>query len=264
MIRLGLHHLTACETGPAEFITLASAAGCREVSLFVQPLAAGAGFPLVTAGNRRAVADTLAATGLRLANAECFMLTPTAQVAAFEPALELGAELGARGATALLYDDDTARTEDRLAALCELAAAMELRISVEFMPLAPRWKTMPEAAALVAAVGQPNLALGIDLLHLVRSGGTPDQVAELPPGLVGHAQLCDGASLTVTEDYAEEASADRVTPGRGVFPLREFVRALPSGTPLELEVPQPPERPAAARIEEIVSAAQALLEDAPE
>jgi sugar phosphate isomerase/epimerase len=129
------------------------------------------------------------------------------------------------------------------------------------MPLAPRWKTLHEAVALVTAAGQPNLALGVDLLHLLRSGGTPAEVADLDPALVGHAQLCDGASLAVGEDYVQEASASRLAPGRGVFPVRDFVRALPPGTPLELEVPQPPDRPPRERVMEIVRSAREALED---
>ena len=53
-------------------------------------------------------------------------------------------------------------------------------------------------AGLVARAAHPNLAIGIDILHLVRSGGSPADVAALDRGLIGYAQLCDGESLAVT------------------------------------------------------------------
>ncbi len=78
-------------------------------------------------------------------------------------------------------------------------------------------------------------------------------------GLIVHAQLCNVADLSVTTDYAEEAAGNRLTPGDGVFPLAAFLRALPADIPLELEVPQPPDRPALERVRHIVDATRRLM-----
>ena len=260
MTTLGIHHLAALEVDPVEFVTLASESGCQEVSLFVQAINPKAGYPLVTAENSAAMAERLRATGIRLANIECFMLTPKTDVESFRPALECGAGLGARSATALLYDSDTARISDNLGRLCEMTEDMGLRVGVEFLALAPAWNTLQQVAQLVSKLSRPNLGLGLDLLHLVRSGSDMAEVAALPPGLVAYAQLCDGGDLRVTQDYVEEAAARRLAPGDGCFPIQDFLKALPAGTHIEIEVPQPADRPARARVQHIVESTRRQLQ----
>jgi hypothetical protein len=56
---------------------------------------------------------------------------------------------------------------------------------------------------------------------------------------IRYAQLCD-ASATVpapTAALSEEARYDRLLPGEGGLPLREFIKALPSGIPFGLKAP---------------------------
>ena len=48
-----------------------------------------------------------------------------------------GAELGAQGVGLQLFDDDESRVAANLAALCEQASRLGLRVSVEFMPSQP-------------------------------------------------------------------------------------------------------------------------------
>lgn len=256
---LGVHHLTAIETDPLSFVRIVGESGCREVSLFVRQPGPRSSFPLADRDNRAALAAALGDNGVRLANIESFLMTPATDVAAFEPELELGAELGARGAGVQIFDDDESRVGANLAALCDMASRLGVRVAVEFMPFTPAWKTLPAMAELIARLAHPNLAIGVDALHLVRSGGSPEEITQLPPGVVGYAQLCDGADLTVTADYAGEAVGNRLAPGAGVFPLAAFLQALPAGTPLELEVPQPPDRPPAQRVRDVVSATRRLL-----
>ncbi|MFT5481366.1 MAG: sugar phosphate isomerase/epimerase [Halieaceae bacterium] len=160
----------------------------------------------------------------------------------------------------IVYDADESRAIDSLGALCNVAEPLGLKIAIEFVAVTPAWNTLASAAELVTKIGHRNLALDIDILHLARSGGTPADVAALESRLIAHAQLSDVADLTATADYGEEAAANRVTPGDGVFPLDAFLRALPKGTPLELEVPQPPDRPAIERLRHVVTATRQLLD----
>jgi sugar phosphate isomerase/epimerase len=256
---LGVHHLCAIETDPVSFVAIAAETGCQEVSLFARQPGSRSNFPLLDSGNKQTMAAALRDNGIRLANIESFLMTPVTDVQAFEADLALGADLGARGVGVQLFDDDETRVETNLAALCEQALRLGLKVSVEFMPFTPAWKTLPEMAGLVARLAQPNLTIGIDALHLVRSGGEPTEITKLPPGLVGYAQLCDGANLAVTADYAEEAVGNRLAPGAGVFPLASFLQALPGGTPLELEVPQPPLKPPLERVRDMVGATRRLM-----
>jgi sugar phosphate isomerase/epimerase len=259
MHKLGIHHMTALETDPVTFVSLAAETGCQEVSVFAQSPGSGSRFPLVTRENLAAVRSRLLDTGVSVANIDAFIITPETDVAAFRPALELGAELGARGAVTILYDRDESRVVDTLGGLCEVAETLALKIAFEFMALTPAWNSLRAAAALVESIGRSNLVLDVDVLHLARSGGCPADVGEIEPGLIAHAQLCDVADLTVTADYAAEAAANRLAPGDGVFPLDAFLRALPRGTPLELEVPQPQDRPPLERMQHAVTATRELL-----
>lgn len=255
----GLHHMTALETDPAEFVSLAAAEGCPTVSLFAANPGGATAFPLVDGTNLPAVQQRLRDSGVQVANVDVLMLTPRSGPDDLLAALDIGAELGARAAVALLYDDDIARSVDHMAALCEQAAQRGLRIAFEFTAFTPAWNTLAGALELLDRVDHPALAVGLDVLHLVRSGGSASEVADLPTERIAHAQLCDGNSLVATADYGEEAAANRLAPGRGVFPLAEFLRALPEGTALELEVPQPATVPAAERIAQAMAAARELL-----
>lgn len=258
--KLSIHQLTALEVEPDALVSLAAKTGCQEVSVFTRQPSSRSAFPLVNRDNVGLVTAALRESGVKINNIEAFLITPATEVQAFEPALELGAELGARGLSTQLFDDDEPRLLGNLVALCDMASRLGLKVAIEFMPLTPAWKTLPAAAGLVQRLAHPNLTLGIDILHLVRSGGSPEDVARLAPELVAYAQLCDGADLTVTDDYAEEAVGNRLTPGEGAFPLRALLQALPAGTPLELEIPQPPRRPPLERIQHAVSMTRKLME----
>jgi len=260
MANVGLGQLTAVEVDAVDYVSIAAEAGCRMVSLFVRQPGSQAKFPLTTRDNCDAVKTRLRETGLQVANIECFMLVPNVDIEQFRSALELGADLGARGATALLYDNDEARVLQNLTRLCQIAAEVGLRVNIEFMPLAPLGRNIHDAVALIKKVGAPNLGLCIDLLHLIRSGGTPADVAAIDPALIYCVQLCDSMDLSVTNDYAREAGAERLAPGDGKFPVQAFLKVLPAGALIELEVPQPADRPAAERVKQIVAAAKRQIE----
>lgn len=259
MTRLGIGQFTAIEVAPEEYIGIAAATGCDRVSLLTISPNPQMPLPLVTTDNFASVKAALDAAGICVGNIECCMLTPQCEVESFRPGIALARELDGAGLTAILFDDDEERAVNNLRQLCTLAREYGLRVTIEFMPMAPRWGTIGEAAALIQSVGEPDLGLCVDLLHLVRSGGTPADVAAIPGGLIHYVQLCDGADLSVTADYGIEAGSNRLAPGEGVFPLQAFLQALPAGAALEIEVPQPPERPAAERVREIVEATRRQL-----
>lgn len=262
MTSLGIHHLTAVETDPAEFVSIAAAVGCKRISVFTQTFSPQSGWHLVTRNNIQAFKDRLDSTGVQVTNIECFMITPHTDIESFRSSLELGAQLNARGATALLYDADEARVIDQLSRLCELTAEYGLHTNIEFMPLAPRWKTLSQAVELMHQINQPNLGLGIDLLHMIRSGSPIEDLANLPPEQIHYAQICDSISLDVTEEYANEAGNSRLAPAEGHFPIQRFLQTLPAGTPIELEVPQQQPGSARERVKRIFAAGRRQMETA--
>lgn len=258
-VDLGVNHLMAQEVDPVQFIHIAAEAGADAVSLFVNPMGPDSTFPLVTRENSAAVKNALADNGLRLGNFDPFVLAPSTDVSQFHAALELAGELGAQGVTALLFDADEARVIDNVGRLCELARPYGLTVGIEFMGLTPAWNTLTDVVALIDTVEQGNLGVTLDILHLVRTGGTVAQVAALNPGVIGHVQLCDGAHLDASRDYGVEAASDRLAPGGGVFPLIDFLHALPTGVRLELEVPQASTRPAQERLTDVMRKTRQVL-----
>jgi sugar phosphate isomerase/epimerase len=259
MVNLSVGQFTAIEVDPAEYIAIAASAGCQKVSLLTNSPSPQMQLPLVNRENFERVRKALATTGLTVSNVECFMITPDTNVEDFRQAMALGRDLGAVGATALLFDADEIRVKKKLAQLCAMAGEYGLRTSIEFMPMTPRWHTLAEITALIQEIGHPNLGICIDLLHLVRSGGTPEDVTAIPQELIHYAQLCDSADVRANRDYAVEAGSNRLAPGEGRFPLQAFLQLLPTTATLEIEVPQPQNRPAGERVKAIVDATRRQL-----
>jgi sugar phosphate isomerase/epimerase len=178
----------------------------------------------------------LAAHGLGVVNAEFFLMRPDVDPGTYRPGLALGRELGARNAMTHIFEADPARAADILGNFCTIAAEEDMRVSIEFCQMTPGCKTIHAAKAFVDAVGASNLGFGICPMHLVRSGGTPADIAALDPAILYYGQLNDGHGVHVAEAYFEEVH-DRQLPGDGDFPLREIIAALPAGAPIEFKCP---------------------------
>lgn len=262
MTILSIGQLTALDAGLIEYIELAASAGCQKVSLMVQSAGPDWDWQLATGKNLGELKRKLADTGMGVLNAECFMLVPGVNVEDYRPALELAAELEADGVTVLVYDPDKNQLMENLAKFCELARQEGLRVNIEFMPLGAFCHTLGEAVDMIQELQQSNVGIAIDLLHLIRSGGTPGDIAAAPSGLISYAQICDSEDLTANNNYAAEAATSRLAPGQGKFPIKAFLQALPPGTPIEIEVPQPDDVPVARRVEQIVAATRAELRKA--
>ncbi|GAB4142330.1 MAG: TIM barrel protein [Sphingomonadales bacterium] len=236
MRSLGLHQITAMQAGPLGLAEIAAATGCDEICVFVNAPTDSRAFPMIDAGNQAAMAARLRDTGVRISNIEYFPIKPDTMVEAWRPALELGASLGARLAVTHIHDPEPARAAAKLDALCGLAGSCGLEVGLEFMGLTPGCMTLAQAVDFVTQLGRDNLAIAVDALHLVRSGGTPADVAALPAAYFAYAQICDGHGLGRATDYLPEA-LNRAMPGTGDFPLIELIGALPAATPLDVEVP---------------------------
>ncbi len=135
-----------------------------------------------------------------------------------------------------IFEPDPARAVDLLGAFCDLAAAEELNVAIEFCQMTPGCKTIHQAAWFVEQVAKPNLGFGICPMHLVRSGGTAADIAALDPRILLYGQINDGHGLHVSAAYFEEVH-DRELPGDGDFPLHAILSALPPAVPLEVKIP---------------------------
>lgn len=176
---------------------------------------------------------------LQVHNLECFNLVPDLKVDALQPVLDAGAQLGAREATAIIWGNpDHADALMRYRRLCDIAQDFGIRINIEFMAISSDMATLDQAVRFVREADRSNSGILVDLLHLMRSGGSIDALTALDPALIGYAQLCDAPSERIEERLMDEAGAERLDPGMGGLPVRDFLTMLPSDMVVGLEVPQ--------------------------
>lgn len=265
-----LHQMTAPDLDPVALIRLAGEEGCPLVSLFgfdgasVLPARnAGLGYPAaVTPETKRTVQQALADNGVKIDGIEFFPITAQVDFELYRPALAQARELGAARVVCHLFIEDDALVIDRLGAFCELAAAEGLKVSTEFCPMTPGNPTLARATWLADALGRDNFGIGLDMLHLVRSGGTVAQVAALEPRHFGAVQICDAKGRHAADDYFAEVH-NREVPGEGDLPIREMLDAVPAMLPIEVEVPAAHRLAmgvgSAAHVRDALAAARALV-----
>jgi sugar phosphate isomerase/epimerase len=157
-----------------------------------------------------------------------------------DPVLEAAARLGAASVTVvdmmgpmLSFDECV----EGFAMLCDKAAALGLRVHIEFLP----WGSIPDlmtAWRIIDAVGKPNGGLTVDTWHFFRSGSKLDDLANIPGEKIFTVQIND-APAKATANLMEECMVARLTPGKGDFDLPGFIQALDrsgSQAPIEVEV----------------------------
>jgi sugar phosphate isomerase/epimerase len=257
---LSLDCLTLPDVGPVDLVRIASEAGFGSFSLWVQPPAMY-DVMLATAAMADDIAAAMADHSVALGNLEVFNLNTDEPIAAYEPAIALGARLGAATATAIDFGAPRADMVERLAAFCALCADQGIRAMVEPIAMG-NVRTPQEGVALIRAAGA-DAKLVVDCVHFVRTGCTPDDLRAIAPEYIGHVQLCDGPATIEPDDLGLEATANRLYPGEGDFPLVDILAAIPPSATLGLEVPNVARleqgMPPADRARSALSAARSVL-----
>jgi sugar phosphate isomerase/epimerase len=234
---ISLAPLTVNEAGPLDLIAAAAAGGFDAVDLRVIGPPGVAAVPPITDALAADIRRRLADNGIAAFSATGIWLAPDFAAMQVERALATAASLGASHCLAAGYDSDRSRLTDNFAALCRTAARYRLHIALEFMPYIPL-DNIHNATRLLRESDQPNAGLVIDALHLMRSGGTPADVAAIPREHIAYLQLCDGTRAQPVElALREESLRHRLFPGDGEFPLYELMDALPPDVPIDLEAP---------------------------
>jgi sugar phosphate isomerase/epimerase len=237
---LSLSPLTVLDASPADQVTAAATAGFDAVGIRVVPAADEKIHPML--GDTPMMRETLARlndTGLTVLDVELIFLRPEHHPKDALAVLDAGHRLGARFALTLGYDSDESRLADRFAWLCAEAEQRGIRPGLEFMKYS-RVQTLEAAVRIVQRAGHPAGAVLVDALHLQRSGGSPAELAAVPPELLPYGQLCDGPLTPVwpeDDDARIESRTARLVPGDGQFPLVELIKALPAGGALSVESP---------------------------
>lgn len=237
---LGLAHFTCIGVPPVDLVRLAAKTGCASVGLRLSPAFPGAPFYELPTGSDafRAMRRALADEGMRVYDIEFVTLGEDFVPASLAGILDSAAGLGARRLSVCGDDPDRPRLVARFAELCDLAAGFGMGVDLECMA----WRqvaSLPDAVRVVQAAGCPNGGVLVDALHLSRTGGSPDDLRAVPPGLIRHAQLCDAPAQAPgsMDAIIQEARAGRLPPGDGALPLAPLVAALPPTVALSIEVP---------------------------
>lgn len=260
---LSLHHLNAFDASHAEMIRLAGGFGVEHVCLFTHvPEAAKHLYPCIQPEDVPTLRAVQEEAGATLCNLEVFPLDGKEDWTAFERALETGAALGATKATTHVHDaPDHDAAVERFGKLCDLAAPYGISPGLEFNAFAGV-KDIRTATRIVRDAARPNGSMVCDMLHLIRNGGGPDDVAAAAD-IIGYVQVSDGPLELPEKDWWHEAIRERALPGEGEFPLIETLRHLRSGTVIDIEVPQTALRKAGMsphdRIARVVEATRRVL-----
>jgi sugar phosphate isomerase/epimerase len=265
-----LHQLNAAGVSPVDFIELAAANDCRHVTVFAFDGAAvlprantGLSYPAaVTAEIKKDVQAAMAAHGVAIDGIEFFPLTAEVDLELYKPTLALGRELGAKRAVTHVFIEDDALAVDRLGAFCALAEAEGMTVSSEFCPLTPGNPSLARATWLVDQVGRDSFGIGVDSLHVVRSGATAVDLAKLDARYFGSVQICDALGAHASSDYIKDVH-NREVPGQGDLPLHDLLSAVPAALPIEVEVPAQHRRAAgvtaAEHVRDVLAGARAII-----
>jgi sugar phosphate isomerase/epimerase len=244
-MRISLHHLAITETTPTEFAEIAAALRCDHICLFVKiPPEQESAFPYVfprvqSVGAAHELKTRLDGLGLSVWNVDTFMVQPGVEIADYHETLEIAAVLGARTINALnLFPAEaTSAAAETLGSFSTLAAAQAgLTVVLEWFRFSSTG-TLSAAVDLIRLADQPNIQLNVDILHLMRNGGQPADLAAVDPALIHYAQICDGPLELAESAQGDEGVFNRNFPGEGEFPLVGFVRHLPPDAVLSIEAP---------------------------
>ncbi|GGC97355.1 hypothetical protein GCM10011512_25450 [Tersicoccus solisilvae] len=251
MREIGIAHLSLLHLDPADLVTVAATAGYDFVGIRVRGATPAEDIPDQSPGSAasRAAVARLDETGLRVRDIEFLSLDGSTGREAWLPMLEAGAAYGADTLNVAGQDPDRERLVDTLATLVEDAAGYGIVPALE----AISYNVIATADDASRVATRAGARVMLDPLHLVRGGSSIADVAALDRSLIPVLQLCDGpaavpASLAVPTPLPRGMTADgeprkvesralRLAPGTGEFPLRELLRAVPTDTPLSLEVP---------------------------
>jgi sugar phosphate isomerase/epimerase len=238
--QFSLAHLTLLAQAPPELTEIASRAGYDFVSFRAIPLGlpderiyALGRDPLLFRQTRAA----LKATGMRVLDIELARICADVDVRSYLPAMEAGAQLGARHVLTSAWCSDRSFVLERFIELCELAKPLGLTVDFELVTFAS-YRTLADAVDLVRASRCDNAGICIDTLHFDRSDCSVSHLGSLPRNWFRYAQICDGpANYAVDEKSLKYVAREaRLYLGEGGIDVPAILASLPA-IPYSIELP---------------------------
>jgi len=242
MRQWSLGHLTVNGARPFELVEIAARAGYAAVDPLVGYIdVPGLAIVPLKAGDPDTVrmAGALKANGIALRIADGFVLDANSDLDSAKRTIDLVAGLGAIGVNTILFGDDLPAAVAKLAALDEIAAAAGLRTLMEPMMISSVHNPA-QAMDVIAKTGSSNIRIMLDSLHFFYAGKKAADISQFVHA-VGGVQLCDSPNKMTFDEYSRASIEERIAPGEGELPLREFMAALPRDLVCAIEVPRPTE-----------------------
>jgi 2-keto-myo-inositol isomerase len=225
--RLALHTWTLDTTPLPDALRAARVAGWPAVELrridFTRAAEAGQ--------SAETVLDLVRASGLRVA---CiggqlgWMFTEGAErarlLAAMAESCRWARALGASTvmSPADLGEGDVAHAAVAVREVGDLGAAHGVRIALEPPSQAAQLNTVDRLREVIARADHPSCGLLLDAYHLHRGGGGLRAVEDVDPSEIAYVQFSDVPAAGLQPGQ----TLDRLPPGRGVVPFREFFRLV--------------------------------------
>jgi len=241
--KYSLAHLTVLGCAPPEMIYIANMAGYDHVS--IRPIHMGlpgepnyalAEKPEMLEQTKRAIAET----GVTVHDIELARVHGDMNLADYEPAMAIGAELGAKHIISSVWTTDKDYYTEQFAKLCDLAAKYGLTVGLEFVPFAGL-TNLAAAKELIKTVNRPNVTHMIDTLHFSRSRVGLEELDDIPAEQLQFAHICDGpAEIPALDDrdaLIHTARDARFYVGEGGIDIAGIIGKLPRDIVLNIELP---------------------------
>ena len=254
--QFSLAYLTVLGCPPPEMTYIAARAGYDFVSF--RPIYMGLpGEPnFELSANPQLLRQTktaLASTGLRVLDIELARVQDGLDPKKYLPAMEVGAELGAKHVISSIWTDDRVFATECYAQLCDLARPLGLTMDLEFVTFASV-KTLQDALQVLRAARRENCGVLVDLLHFSRSRVGLAELNAVPREWFHFVHLCDAPAAipTTNEELIHTAREERLYPGEGGIDIAAILQRIP-------DVPYSIEAPHLARVKESYRPAARLL-----
>lgn len=221
--RLALHTWTLEATPLAEVLRIARATGWEGIELrrldFRRAEESGR--------SADAVLDLVRASGLPVACVGVefgWMWTDGAErtrlLTVFDEQCRRAAALGCATVMSPVDKDrgEVARAAASVREVGDIAARHGVTLALEFNSQCAQLNTLERAREILARAAHPRCGLLLDTYHLGRSGATLEQVDDVRPAEVVYVQFSDPPRTGLEPGKA----LDRLPPGRGSYPFREF------------------------------------------
>jgi 2-keto-myo-inositol isomerase len=131
---------------------------------------------------------------------------------------------------------DVRRATDRFAELLRLGKRAGVTPTMEFLGFVEGVHTLATAWAIASGTGDPSATIVADVFHLIRGGGSVDDLRTIPGDRMAIFHIND---LPASPDPLTQADTDRVMVGDGIADLPRVIanlRAIGYRGPLSLEL----------------------------